>query len=159
MTRADTAVLLRRIGALYGFTRAADNDTIDAWHQALERFDPQAVYDALDRIVTGGEKAPHAARLIAEVRSRQPAPIPEPTPLPAPVPIMPLERIREIVHAGIELGRQDTAFALWWRDGAHGHYPGCDCSRCSSWITNATDVSDIRPIGQGLADWTPPEPT
>jgi hypothetical protein len=155
MTRADTAVLLRRIGALYGFTRAADNDTIDAWHQALERFDPQAVYDALDRIVTGGEKAPHAARLIAEVRSRMTPEIPAPDPLPDPVPILPVERVREIQAAGIEIGRQQTAFALWWRNGAHGHYPGCDCGRCANRLV-PDDDPDIRPIRP--ITWTPPDP-
>jgi hypothetical protein len=155
MNRADTTILLARMKAQSG--RPYNPEIIDEWHRLLERYDPQAVFAALDRIAEAGENAPHIGRLIAEVRTRQTPGGVDVNPLPDPVPILPIERIREIVAAGIELGRQDTAFALWWRDGARGHYPGCTCDRCESWITNATDVSDIRPIGHGLADWTPPE--
>ena len=151
MNRADTTVLLRRITAQSPtYTKQASPETIDEWHRQLERYDPPAVYAALDRITQAGERVVHLANLIAEIRSRLRVE-PDATPMPEPVPILPRERIREIVMAGIEEGHRQRydradeehrARIEWFRKGMPGHYPGCRCDRCAG--TGKIADEDVR---------------
>lgn len=67
MTRDDTAIVLRRVSAVWGRAKATA-DVVDAWSEALAERSMRDVHDALDRIMNAGEPGPNLPRVLVELR-------------------------------------------------------------------------------------------
>jgi hypothetical protein len=132
--------------------------------ELTELNDPVALAEAC-RAVLRSWTAPRRPPLAAIYEAYRPAPQLELTEATEPFVPVSRERVRQLLAEGLAAGRAERrsdpsteARRQWWRAGAKGHYPGCDCKRCVAGLLAETGERDELDVHRILFDNGFPEP-